>query len=77
MPWRTPFGITTSALALVEVVLEVSLGAVGMVDKTTSTHGAVRAALRNPHRALQNLNKGASNMQTILRILVSDPKDKE
>jgi len=71
-----PLSITTSALALVGVVLKVSLMAIGMVDKTTGAHEAARDALRNLRRALQNLNKGTSNMQTILRILVSDPKDK-
>ena len=71
-----PLSITTSALALVGVVLKVSLMAIGMVDKTTGAHEAARDALRNLRRALQNLNKGTSNMQIVLRILVSDPKDK-
>ena len=48
-----------------------------MVDKTTGAHEAARDALtRNLRRALQNLNKGTSNIQTILHILISDPKDK-
>jgi hypothetical protein len=47
-----------------------------MVDKTTGAHEAARDALRNLRRALQTLNKGTSNIQTILRILISDPKDK-
>ena len=71
-----PLSITTSALALVGVVLKVSLMAIGMVDKTTGAHKVARDALRNLRRALQNLNKGTSNMQIVLRILVSDPKDK-
>jgi len=71
-----PLSITTSALALVGVVLKVSLMAIGMVDKTTGAHEAARDALRNLRRALQNLNKGTSNMQIVLRILVSDPKDR-
>ena len=50
--------------------------AIGMVDKTTGAHEAARDALRNLRRALQNLNKGTSNIQIVLRILVSDPKDK-
>ena len=50
--------------------------AIEMVDKTTGAHEAARDALRNLRRALQNLNKETSNMQTLLRILVSDPKDK-
>ncbi len=71
-----PLSITTSALALVGVVLKVSVTAIGMVDKTTGAHEAARDALRNLRRALQNLNKGTSNIQTILHILISDPKDK-
>jgi len=71
-----PLSITTSALALIGVVLKVSVTAIGMVDKTTGAHEAARDSLRNLRRALQNLNKGTSNIQTILRILISDPKDK-
>ena len=71
-----PLTITTSVLSLVGVVLKVSVTAIGMVDKTTGAHEAARDALRNVRRALQNLNKGTSNIQTILRILLSDPKDK-
>ena len=71
-----PLSITTSVLTLVGVVLKVSVTAIGMVDKTTGAHEAARDALRNLRRALQNLNKGTSNIQTILRILISDPKDK-
>ena len=71
-----PFSITTGVLALVGVVLKVSVTPIGMVDKTTGAHEAVRDALRNLRRALQNLNKGTSNMQIILRILISDHKDK-
>ena len=58
------------------MVLKVSVTAIAMVDKTTGAHEAARDALRNLRRALQNLNKGTSNIQTILRILISDPKDK-
>jgi len=71
-----PLSITTSVLALIGVVLKVSATAIGMVDKTTGAHEAARDSLRNLRRALQNLNKGASNIQTILHILISDPKDK-
>jgi len=71
-----PLSITTSVLALVGVVLKVSVTAIGMVDKTTGAHEAARDALRNLRRALQNLNKGTTNMQITLRILISDPKDK-
>ena len=71
-----PLSITTSAFALLGVVLKVSMVAIGMVDKTTGAHEAARDALRNLRRALQNLNKGTSNIQTILHILISDPKDK-
>ena len=71
-----PLSITTSVLALVGVVLKVSVTAIGMVDKTAGAHEAARDALRNLRRALQNLNKGTSNIQTILRILISDAKDK-
>ena len=49
---------------------------IGMVDKTTVAHETARDALRNLRRALQNLNKGTSNIQAILRILILDPKDK-
>ena len=58
------------------MVLEVSVTAIRVVDKTTGAHEAGRELLRNLRRALQNLNKGTSNIQTILRILISDPKDK-
>ena len=71
-----PLSITTSVLTLVGVVLKVSVTAIGMVDKTTGAHEAARDALRNLRRALQNLNKGTSNIQTILHILLSDPKDR-
>ncbi len=71
-----PLSIATGALALVGVVLKVSVTAIRMVDKTTGAHEAARDALRNLSRALQNLNKGTSNIQTILQILISDPKDK-
>jgi len=71
-----PVSITTSALALVGGVLKVSLMAIGVVDGTTGAHKAARDALRNLRRALQNLNKGTSNIQIVLRILVSDPEDK-
>ena len=71
-----PLSITTGVLSLVGVVLKVSVTAIGMVDKTTGAHEAARDALRNLRRALQNLNKGTSNIQTLLRILISDPKDK-
>jgi hypothetical protein len=68
---------TTSVLTLVGVVLKVSVTAIGMVDKTTGAHQAARDALRNLRRALQNLNKRTSNIKAILRIFISDPKDKE
>jgi hypothetical protein len=71
-----PLSITASVLTLIGVVLKVSATAIGMVDKTTGAHEAARDALRNLRRALQNLNQGTSNIQTILRILISDPKDK-
>ena len=71
-----PLSITTGVLSLVGVVLKVSVAAIGMVDKTTGAHEAAHDALRNLRRALQNLNKGTSNIQTTLRILISDPKDK-
>jgi len=75
-PMGDPLSITTSVLALVGVALKVSATAVGMVEKTTGAHEAARDALRNLRRALQNLNKGTSNMQTILGILISDPRDR-
>ena len=68
--------ITTSVLGLVGVVLKVSMKAIGMVDNTTGAHEAARDALRSLRRALQNLSKGTSNMQTVLRILMSDSRDK-
>ena len=71
-----PLSITTSVLGLVGVVLKVSVAAIGMVDKTTGAHEAGRDAIRNLRRALQNLNKGTSNMQITLRILILDHKDK-
>ena len=72
-----PLSITTSALALVGVVLKVSVTAIGMVDKTKGAHEAARDTLRNLRHALRStLNKGTSNIQTILHILISDPKDK-
>ena len=73
-----PLSITTSVLTLVEVVLKDSVTAIGMVDKTTGAHEVpvAREALSNLRRALQNFNKGTCNIQTILRILISDPKDK-
>ncbi len=71
-----PLSLTTGTLTLVGVVLKVSMAAIGMVDKTTGAHGKAHDALNNLRRALKNLNKEASNIQTILRILMSDPKDK-
>ena len=71
-----PLSITAGALALLGVVLKVSMTAIGMVDKTTGAHETARDALRNLRRALQKLNKETSNIQTILRILISDPNDK-
>ena len=73
-----PLGITTSVLPLVRVVLKVSVTAIGMVDKTTGAHEAhdARDALRDLRRALQNLNKETSTIQTMLRILRSDLMDK-
>jgi len=71
-----PLSTTTSALALTGVVIKVSVTAIEMVDEITGAHEATRDALRNLRRALQNLNKGTSNIQTTLRVLISDPKDK-
>lgn len=71
-----PLSITTSILSLIGVMIEVSVKVIGLVDEMTVTHKAARDALRNVRRALQNLNKGASNIQIIFRILISDPKDK-
>jgi hypothetical protein len=71
-----PLSITTGVLALVGVVLKVSVTAIGMVDKTTGAHEAARDALKNLRRALQNLSKGTSNMQAVLLVLISDPKDR-
>lgn len=71
-----PLSIPTSVLGLVGVVLKVTVAAIGMVDKTTAAHEAARDAIRHLRRALENLNKGTSNMQIILRILISDHKDK-
>ena len=70
-----PLSITASVLSLLGVVLKVSVTAMAMVDKTTAAHQSARDALRNLRRALQNLNKETSNIQAILRILISDPKD--
>ena len=69
-----PLSITTNVLPLVGVVLEVSATAIGMVDKTTGPHEA-RGALWDLRRALKNLNKGTSTIQTMLRILISDLMD--
>ena len=75
-PMADPFSITTSILTLVGVALKASATAIGMVEKATGAHEAARDALRNLRRALQTLNKGTSNMQAILHILISDPRDK-
>lgn len=68
-----PLSITTDVLPLVGVVLNLSLTVIAMVDKT---HGEAHDALRDLRRALQNLIKGISNIQKLLRILVSDPKNR-
>ena len=69
-----PLTVTTT---LIGVVLKVSATAIGVVDKTTAAHEAARDALRNLRRALQNLNKETTNIQTALRVLILDPKDKD
>ena len=71
-----PLGITTSILTLVGAIIKVSMTAEGMVDKTTGIHEAAYDALRNLRRALQTLNKGTSNIQSTLLLLISDPTDK-
>ena len=75
-PMADPLTIATCILTLVGVALKVSATAIGMVEKTTGAHDRAREALRNLRRALQNLNQGTTNMKTILRILISDPRDK-
>ena len=69
-----PLSITTSVLPLVGVVLEVSMTVIGMVVMTAGAHDA-RDALGDLRRALQNLNKETSNIQKMLRILVSFSTD--
>jgi len=71
-----PLSLATGVLSIVGFVLQVASGAMAMVDKTVTAHNTQRRAIRNLRFELDETIQGTASMQTVLRAMLGDPKDK-
>ena len=71
-----PFSLATGVLGVVGFVLQIASGAMAKVDKTITAHNTQQRAIRDLRRELEKTIKGATHMQTVLSIMLGDPKDK-
>ena len=71
-----PFSLVTGVLSVVSFVLQVTSGAMAMVDKTVTAHATQRRVIRNLRRELDKTIKGTTSMQIVLSTMLGDPKDK-
>ena len=71
-----PVSVVTGVLSVVGFVLQVTSGAMGMIDKTVTAHGTQRKVVRNLRRELDKTIKGSTNMQVVLNTMLGNPKDK-
>ena len=71
-----PFSLVTGVLSVARLVLQVASGATGMVGKTVTAHATQKRAVRDLQRELEKIINGTENMQTVLKTMLGNPKDK-
>jgi C4-type Zn-finger protein len=71
-----PFSLITGVLSVVDLVLQVASGAMGMVDKTVTAHASQKRVVRNLRRELEKTIDGTASMQIILNTMLGNSKDK-
>ena len=71
-----PFSLVAGVLSILGLVVQAASGAMTLVDNTVTAHGNQQRAIRNLRRDLDKTIRGTENMQTVLSVMLEDPKDK-
>jgi len=72
----SPLSLATGVLSVVGFVLQVTSGAMGMVERTVTAHATQKRVVRNLRRELEKTINGTASMQTVLNTLLGNSKDK-